>query len=202
MLNIKPSMLFVMLTMIVSIASAQQINSGSQWQFHSINNVGLLEGETGSAFQLQTINGTQYKSWFAGVGLGLDFYRLRTIPLFVDIRKEFGKNINKLFVYSDVGINFSWVTDQQKMSNVQSDKFNNGFYGDWGLGYKVKMGKNNNLLLSLGYSYKKTVETYDQISYLYYPPGIFDGPGSLPNIQTQKINYSLNRLTIKIGWES
>ncbi len=52
-------MLFVMLTMIVSIASAQQINSGSQWQFHSINNVGLLEGETGSAFQLQTINGAQ-----------------------------------------------------------------------------------------------------------------------------------------------
>jgi hypothetical protein len=198
MLRIKPSILFVMLTMIVSIASAQQKISGSQWQFHSINNLGLLEGETGSAFQLQTINGTQYKSWFAGIGLGLDFYRLRTIPLFFDIRKEFGKSSNKLFVYSDAGINFSWVTDQQKTSYVQNDKFNNSFYGDWGLGYKVMVNRKNNLLLSLGYSFKKTVETYDQV---YYPTGIFYPPGSQADDQTQKINYSLNRLTIKIGWE-
>ena len=198
MLRLKLSMLFVMLTMIVGITSAQQNNSVSLWQFHSINNIGLLEGETGSAFQMQTINGVNYKSWFAGAGLGLDLYRLRTIPLFVDFRKEFGKNNNKIFLYSDVGINFSWVTDQQKTSYVQSDKFNNGFYGDWGLGYKVKMGKSNNLLLSLGYSYKKTEETYDPI---YYPPGIFYGQGTEPNDQEQKINYSLNRLTIKIGWE-
>ena len=191
-------MLFVMLTMIVAITSAQQNNSVRRWQFHSINSVGLLEGETGSAFQLQTINGVNYKSWFAGVGLGLDFYRLRTIPLFADFRKEFGKSSNMIFVYSDVGINFSWVTDQQKTSNVQNDKFNNGFYGDWGLGYKVLVTKKNNLLLSLGYSYKKTVETYDP---LYYNPGIFYGQGTQPNDQTQKINYSLNRLSIKIGWE-
>src|ERR1700693_3532063 len=114
MLRIRLSMLFVMLTMIVGITSAQQNNSVRLWQYHSINSVGLLEGETGSAFQLQTINGVNYKSWFAGAGLGLDFYRLRTIPLFADFRKEFGKSSNKIFVYSDVGINFSWVTDQQK----------------------------------------------------------------------------------------
>ncbi|HTB25881.1 MAG TPA: hypothetical protein VK711_10935 [Puia sp.] len=196
--SVKHSILFIMLTMNVGIASAQQINSSGPWQFHSMNNVGLLEGETGSAFQIQTINGVKYKSWFAGIGLGMDFYRLRTIPLFADFRKEFGKSNNKIFVYSDIGINFSWVTDQQKTMNVENDKFHNGFYGDWGLGYKVKVNRKNNFLLSLGYSYKKTVETYDQI---YYPPGIFYGPETQPNDQGQKINYSLNRLTIKIGWE-
>jgi hypothetical protein len=195
---VRLSMLFISLTMLAGTASAQQNNSSGLWQFHSINNVGLLEGETGSAFQLQTINGVHYKSWFAGIGLGLDFYRLRTIPLFADFRKEFGKSNNKIFVYSDVGINFSWVTDQQKTINVENDKFHNGFYGDWGLGYKVKVNRKNNLLLSLGYSYKKTVETYDQI---YYLQGIYFGPESQPNDQEQKINYSLNRLTIKIGWE-
>ncbi len=121
--------------------SAQQKTPPSQWQFHSINSVGLLEGETGSAFQLQTINGAQYKSWFTGVGLGLDFYRIRSIPLFADIRKEFGKENNKLFVYADFGINFSWATDQQKTSYVQGDKFSNGFYNDLGLGYKVSAGE-------------------------------------------------------------
>jgi hypothetical protein len=146
---------------------------------------------------LQTINGANYKSWFAGVGLGLDFYRLRTIPLFADIRKEFGKGNNKVFVYSDIGINFSWVTDQQKTINVENDKFYNGFYGDWGLGYKVLMNRKNNLLLSLGYSYKKTVETYDP----FYGFGLYTYPGSQPENPTQKINYSLNRLSIKVGWE-
>jgi hypothetical protein len=195
---VKLSMLFILLTILSGIASAQQNNSSGPWQFHSINNVGLLEGETGSALQLQTINGVNYKSWFAGAGLGLDFYRLRTIPLFADFRKEFGKNNNKIFVYSDVGINFSWVTDQQKTSYVENDKFHNGFYGDWGMGYKVKVNRKNNLLLSLGYSYKKKVETYDQI---YYLQGIYYGTESQPNDQEQKISYSLNRLTIKIGWE-
>ncbi len=193
-------MLFVILIMIVGIVSAQQMNSVKPWQYHSINNVGLLEGETGSAFQLQTINGVNNKSWFAGVGLGLDFYRLRTIPLFADFRKEFGKNNNKIFIYSDFGINFSWVTDQQKMNYFQNDKFHNGFYGDWGLGYKVMVNRKNNFLLSLGYSYKKTVETYTN-NQIYFPPANFNDPGSQLNDQEQKINYSFNRLTIKIGWE-
>jgi hypothetical protein len=179
------------------MSSAQQKSLPAQWQFHSINNVGLLEGETGSAFQLQTINGAQYKSWFAGVGLGLDFYRLRSIPLFADIRKEFGKGNNKLFAYADMGINFSWVTDQQKTSYVQNDKFSNGFYSDLGLGYKVSAGEKNAILLSLGYSFKKSVESYDQM--YFYPNGYFD-PGE-PDLSKQKINYSLNRLTLKIGWE-
>ena len=200
MLRIKHTMLFVILIMIVGIVSAQQINSVIPWQYHSINNVGLLEGETGSAFQLQTINGVNNKSWFAGVGLGLDFYRLRTIPLFADFRKEFGKNNNKIFIYSDFGINFSWVTDQQKMNYFQNDKFHNGFYGDWGIGYKVMVNRKNNFLLSLGYSYKKTVETFTN-NQIYFPPAIFNDPGQQPNNQEQKINYSLNRLTIKIGWE-
>lgn len=191
-------MLVFVLTAMASISSAQKNNLTGGWQFHSVNNLGLLEGETGSAFQLQTINGAQYNSWFAGAGIGLDFYRLRTIPLFLDIRKEFGKSSNKLFVYSDAGINFSWVTDQQKTSYVENDKFGSGFYGDWGLGYKVLVAKKNNLLLSMGYSYKKTVETYDP---LYSNPGIFYGQGSPSYDQTQKINYSLNRLSIKVGWE-
>jgi hypothetical protein len=198
MLKIKFSILFFMMTAMVSISSAQKNDLTGQWQFHSINNLGLLEGETGSAFQLQTINGAQYKSWFAGAGIGLDFYRLRTIPLFVDIRKEFGKSNNKLFVYSDMGINFSWVTDQQKTSNIENDKFANGFYGDWGLGYKVHVVQKNNLMLSLGYSYKKTAETYDP---LYYSPGIFYTQVSEPIDPSQKINYGFKRLSIKIGWE-
>ena len=172
--------------------SAQQKTLPDRWQFHSVNNVGLLEGQTGSSFQLQTINGAQYRSWFAGIGLGLDFYRYRTIPLFLDVRREFGRSTNKLIVYADIGINFCWLTDNEKTTYLANDKFNKGLYADFGLGYKIGLGKTNNLLLTIGYSLKKLKETYETPEY-YYPP-------NYPPDKEQ-INYHLNRLSIKIGWE-
>ena len=179
-------MVFSMLVLSAAICSAQQKSPSCPWQFHSINNIGLLEGQTGSSFQLQTINGAQYRSWFAGVGLGLDFYRYRTIPLFLDLRKEFGKSSNKLFLFTDVGTNFSWVTDNEKTSYEQNDKFGGGFYFEGGLGYKISVSKNNSLLLSLGYSYKKLFETYDEPVYLMYTQ-------NSANNWSEKINYSLEQ---------
>ena len=182
---------FAFFVCLSGMVSAQQKTITGHWQFHSINNVGLLEGQTGSAFQLQSINGMQYKSWYAGIGLGLDFYRYRTIPLFLDIRKEFGSGSNKFFAYADGGVNFVWLTDNEKTAYVTDDHFNTGFYTDLGLGYKIGVGRTNHLLLSIGYSLKKLKETYQTYSYL--PPD--------NALQKQYVDYSLNRLSLKIGWE-
>ncbi|HEY4967411.1 MAG TPA: hypothetical protein VII28_13495 [Puia sp.] len=179
---------------------AQQKTLSNPWHFQSFVNVGLLEGQTGSAFLLQTINGACYKSWFAGVGLGLDYYRVRTIPLFIDIRKEFGKSSGKLFVYVDGGISFGWATDMQKTGYLLNDQFQNGFYDDVGLGYKTAVGKKSALLISLGYSYKKVNESYSS-PYYYTPNYYFTDPGIMPqNDPKEQISYSLNRLSMKIGW--
>jgi hypothetical protein len=188
-------LLICLLSGLAFCATAQQKKSTGPWSFHSINNIGLLEGQTGSSFQIQTVNGAQYKSWFGGIGLGLDYYRYRTIPLFLDIRKEFGKSSNKLFLYADMGVSFCWLTDNQKMNYYQDDHFNNGMYGDFGVGYKIGLGRNDHdhLLLSLGYTFKKLNETYDAPEY-FYPPA----PGP---VSKDQINYNLNRLSIKIGWE-
>jgi hypothetical protein len=176
-------------------ASAQQAPVSSPWGFRSINTVGLLAAQAGNAFQLQTVNGAQYKSWFLGAGIGLDYYRYRTIPLFLDLRKEFFSGADKLFVYADAGASFAWVSDNQK-SGYADEKFSNGFYDDFGLGYKRVIAKHSAFLLSLGYSYKKLTQTYTQ--YYFHTDG---DPGIGPVFQTQKINYAMNRLTIKIGWE-
>lgn len=187
-------MLCCLFTAAVANAAAQQNDDKNPWRFHSVNNIGLLEGETGSAFQLQTINGAQYKSWFGGAGIGIDYYRYRTIPLFFDLRKEFGKSSNKVFVYTDLGVSFSWLTDNQKKTYQINDHYSNGFYTDLGLGYTVAIGKNNGLLICLGYSYKKMTETFTSV-YAYNPYTDIGQPD-----QTEKINYSLNRLSIKLGW--
>ena len=180
--------ILVLLVMTTGFCFAQQKNATGPWRFQSINSVGLLEGQTGSAFQLQTINGASYRSWFAGIGLGLDDYRFRTIPMFVDVRKEFGRSSKKFFLYADGGISFSWVTDNEKMA-YSNEHFSNGFYDDFGLGYKMVLGRNNALQCSLGYSYKNITDTYSS-EYISTPP--------IP--PPDKINYSLNRLSIKLGW--
>ena len=65
--------------------------------FQSLLQGGLLDGAAGPSWQLQTINGIYYKTWFAGIGVGLDYYTMRTIPLFLDLRKEYFANAGLLF---------------------------------------------------------------------------------------------------------
>jgi hypothetical protein len=182
-----------LLSITILKCSAQERSKTKSLQFHSINNVGLLEGEAGSAFQLQTVNGVQYKSWFVGIGAGLDYYRYRTIPLFIDARKEFGKSNNKFFVYADAGINFYWERDKDAKQFYYDDKFKNGFYAEGGLGYKRKLNQKSSLLFSAGYSYKKLTEEGHSF---WFDPGF---PGSPYPIE--KINYNLNRLVLKAGIE-
>jgi len=188
--------------LIIGFCTAQQQKGKPALQFHSINQIGLLNGQTGSAFQIQTINGLGYKSWFAGIGAGIDYYRFRGIPLFLDIRKTFGHAKNKLFVYGDGGIHFNWATDKEKNSSGVQDRISNGLYLDGGLGYHIYINRSNALLISLGYSYKKITDRTPIIYYYpldYYPSiaGVY--PPQEP--QTNKLNYSLNRISIKLGWE-
>jgi hypothetical protein len=195
--------LFLLFISILSlhVSFGQQKASAPTWKFNSILNVGLLNGETGSAFQLQTINGFKKASWFGGIGLGIDYYKIRSIPLFLDIRKDFGKTSNRLFLYGDAGINFGWATDIQKNIYASDDKMGNGFYTDLGLGYKCLINSSNNIVISLGYSYKKIEETYNS-SYnipIYYN---MNGPNNVTTTSNQnQINYYLHRLSIKLGWE-
>jgi hypothetical protein len=198
MFRIKILVYLILLIVKLNTALAQQQTLSNPWSFQSMVTVGLLEGQTGSSFQLQTINGARFKSWFAGIGLGLDYYRIRTIPLFVDIRKEFGKSKDKFFIYADGGVSFCWATDMQKSDYLPNQQFHNGFYSDLGLGYKTAVGKSSALLISLGYSYKKASESY-VLPYYYYQ-GYYP-TYMMQNGSNDQINYSLNRLSMKIGWE-
>ena len=193
MINIKNLGLLSVMTICFSALFAQQERISRPLRFQSINNIGLLEGQAGSAFQLQTVNGAQYKSWFAGVGIGLDYYRYRTIPLFLDVRKEFGKRSNKLFIYADAGMNLYWERDKDVKQFPVDDKIKNGFYGEAGVGYKWKLNQRINLLFNAGYSYKNITE---EGTYLYMNPIL-----AVMSYPVEKINNNLNRLVLKVGIE-
>jgi hypothetical protein len=177
--------------------SAATGRAQAAFHFHSINQAGLLNGQAGSSWQLQTINGVQHRSWFAGIGAGLEGYRFRGIPLFVDLRKTFGQAKNKPFVYADAGIHFIWVTDKDKTVNGGSQAtFYNGLYLDGGAGYEIHINRKNALLLSLGYSYKTIRE---KAAVYYYSPMPFSTQPVVSSYDTY--HYYLNRLSIKAGWK-
>src|SRR3712207_6342004 len=85
---------------------AAKKDNGCGCSFSSIIQLGLLEGSQGSAFHAQVVNGLRWNTWFAGVGVGLDRYRMRSAPLFFDLRKELSREANAPFLYADIGWNF------------------------------------------------------------------------------------------------
>jgi len=168
---------------------AQQLSVSSKWKFHSLNQVGLLQGDSKGAFHLQSVNGFEKNNWFAGIGTGLDYYRYTSIPLFAEVIKYFGKPGNQFFVFGDAGTHFVW----QKTDNsvYSTEKYYPGFYGAGGIGYKAVFKNGMGFLLSAGYSYKRVYrqEKYETICPFYGPC----------YVQTNDYRYDLNRLLIQIG---
>jgi hypothetical protein len=160
--------------------------------FSAINQVGFTEGSKNSAFLFQSINGIRYKRWFAGIGAGLDYYHVRGIPLFLDIRRDILARANSPFIYVDGGMQFTWERSVNKYAYGGKTEFDNGWYYDLGVGYKLQGKDNNALLLSAGFSFKQLKETRTNIGYCQIPP--------CP-VYTDIYDYKLNRLSVKLGWQ-
>jgi len=165
--------------------------------FSSQNYIGLLEGQHGSSMQIQTINGARLKSWFGGIGTGIDWYYQRSIPLFLSFSTDFGKIRNRnFFAAADGGVNFPWMTDNtNKDFGYTIYKTTPGAYLSLGVGYKMPVGKNNDaILLQAAYSYKHIRE---HVAGSYYPPDVLP---LLTEDLTNRIDYYLHRFSFKIGW--
>jgi len=168
---------------IVFSASAQK----NRIRFQSMNQFGIVGGENQVNTAFQTVNGLKYSNFFSGIGIGLDYYRYRTLPLFFDERWYFGDD-KKGFVYGDIGYNFP-VKDkpEKEISYYTSYHFTGGVYTDFGIGYQVHVHKKSSMVFSLGYSYKKLkIRTAD-------------GPNPFDGYTYENYNYSFNRMILKAG---
>ena len=138
--------------------------SQSSWKFRSAEYVGLLNGQAGNYGQFGTINGASKRSWFLGMGVGMDYYRFRSLPLFLSVTKELMPGKNGFFVSLDAGVNFPIYhrPDGYYDNSFSSSRFLPGLYWSTGLGYKIKLPADRNkdqaLFLSVGYSYKELKE--------------------------------------------
>src|SRR6187402_608697 len=187
---------FLGLLMTVALVSFGQ-KKNAAYKFHSINNISLVNGDNEVSAGLQSINGFQKGNLFAGVGIGLDYYLYRTVPLFADFRYELGKAKNKFFAYADGGVNFDWVEEEYNDGPIfiwdgsrNTSEFHNGAYTDVGLGYMVGTKKGTGgLILSLGHSYKSLKKT---VSYMDW---------RTQETITDIYHYNFNRIVLKVGWK-
>lgn len=134
-------------------------------RFRSTETIGLSSGSAGNCFQLQTVNGVFQGPWFVGLGAGLDYYRFRSVPLFLSVTRDLaiGKR-DWLFLYFDGGTNLPWykrpagslITPEGAATSV----FRSGEYWSGGVGYLWKLGDHSKeaVVLSAGYTVKKLRE--------------------------------------------
>lgn len=126
-----------------------------KFKFHSNNLIGIVGGESKVNLIFQTINGIEFSKWYCGIGVGVDYYNYKTLPLFFNTRRFFDKK-NKGFIYSDLGYNFPLKNKPGKaIGYYNTYNFKGGLYTDFGIGYKTKFIKKSSLLFSLGHSYKQ-----------------------------------------------
>jgi opacity protein-like surface antigen len=191
----KKLFLLVVLTKCVLIASAQEVKQeqpakkGCSCSFSSINQIGVLHGSKGGYFQLQSVNGIRYKTWFAGLGIGIDYYDRPTYPLFVDVRKYIFNKPSTPFLYADGGMHLVGKR-VQKAGNWHQNEYYNGVYGDAGIGYAFGLDSKARWLISTGYSYKFSKRKYE------YIPDCTGGPCT-DSYYTFKSYF--HRLTVKMG---
>lgn len=151
--------------------------------------VGLLEGSGGTAFQVQAIPGVIYKNWIAGLGTGLDYYKRRSVPLFLSLRRDLSIRNKQFFIGADGGLNYEWT---RKTDPMDGDFKPAPFYGA-NIGYRFPLWDGSkSILLSFGYSYKQLREYKNIQSPCLIPP-------CPENIEIYR--FHLNRWSFRTGFQ-
>ena len=185
------SCLLAMLIVPAIHAQKNKEKSAGKMAFSSINQVGVLTGAAGESATVQTINGVQINKWFTGIGAAINYYGMRSIPVFADVRKTFGNKPNSPFVYVDAGLNFPWeTTNQLQQKGYEKSDIKGPFY-DVGLGYKLSGKHNRAILISAGYSYKKMRNQSPMYSILPWPRPV------TPNYETYTNHF--RTIVVKVG---
>jgi hypothetical protein len=166
--------------------------SSSKSRLNTVASLGIIAGESTAKPLFQVVSGVAFRKWFTGIGAGLDYYNLKSIPLFVDCKMKFGET-GSGFLYADGGYNFPFDNKSEfRGFQPTSNRFLGGLYIDAGVGYRVKINSFHRLSFSAGYSRKNIV---NKIAYHPFCPA-----GNCPE-DVYKYHYTTGRIVTKFSWE-
>lgn len=176
--------------LLVAIGMHAQAQTG--FRFRSMNYAGIAEGNNGTRFQLTTINGFQQKNWFLGLGTGIDYYYIRSLPLMLNLTRFFSDKPRSLYVAAEGGVHFAWGNDPQVFySDGIQTKYKPRFGGSLTAGYKIGLrNQKDAILLNAGIGYK-----------------LIRNDVRIPTICgfgnceiREQYNYKLMVLMVRVGW--
>ena len=187
----KNLLIYIFLLVSVINAGAQE-SIKSKKIFSSQISAGITEGEQGTSFHIETLNGIRYKTWFGGIGTGLDYYYFRSVPIYLSAIKYLSPRNHSFYVQGDGGLNFAWGDETFRAWNEIDSKFKPGPYWNGSIGFVTGLDRKNSFSFGLGYSYKFLKEVREMAVQCFNPP-------CENSFETYR--YNLNRLTLKLGWQ-
>jgi hypothetical protein len=188
--------LMLLSTAIVILATNSEAQQKKVKKYHFVSTVstGVLEGEAGPALQVLASAGLGNKNWSLAAGAGIDYYRIRSVPIFISAKRNLGPGSAGFFLQADAGINPVWFQPEvTRFDNVVWRDFKPGFYWQGLVGYGLKLGTHKNQLqFGLGYSYKRVKEIRDVSVVCISPPC---------NPVREEYDSYLRRLNFRIAWQ-
>jgi len=194
----KAFLILLLVVAIISSIAAQEIKKVRKDSFAEKNffssqiSSGIVEGEQNTSFHVEILNGIRYKTWFAGIGTGLDYYYYRTIPVYLSGIKYLSPRNHSFFIQGDAGMNFVWEDETLSTWNEVSHEFKPGLYWNGILGFATGLDRKNSFSFGLGYSYKSLKEIKEMTVICFNPPC---------ENTFETYQYNLKRLTLRLGWQ-
>lgn len=160
-------------------------------QYQTSIEAGLLEGQQGSAIQIHLSPGIKMNTWNVGMGVGLDYYDVRSIPVYLNLQKSVFSKDRSPFLYLKGGYHFPWVKNADNDRNWwQQKETMGGLYYNGGIGYQLPALKGGSLFFAAGYSYKfYAEETSQQVVCITQP---------CPEYK-ERFEYKLRRVSLTTG---
>jgi hypothetical protein len=185
--------ILAILLLIASSAESQEIKTDrKKITFSSVNQAGVIIGSSRESWLIQTINGIKRDKWSSGIGVGVDFYVERGVPLFLDIRRDLFNKSNTPFIYADGGAYFPWLNFIEKERRMAIKRYP-GLYYDIGGGWKLTGKHNRSFIVSAGYTIKQAKEK--STSNLWMPIAV-----NTPQ-EPDYYKYKYQRIVLKVGFQ-
>jgi hypothetical protein len=167
-------------------------------KLYIVPQLGLINGDRYVSGQVALVGGKEKDGWGIGIGAAVDYYKLRTLPVFVDVRKNITNADWPVFAYANFGVNIPAPLETQTRVyspwyNTSDSRYQAGLYTDLGLGYAMLNKKHRGFVMSIGFSSKGNTEKYMETIYNDFPP-------YKANQYERKLSYSFNRVILKLGF--
>lgn len=185
--------IFLLLTafLLLSRITAEAQKKNVAWR----NNfsAALLNGDKYTSVAVTAVTGIQVAQWYVGVGTGIDYYKVRSLPLLAEVRFESRMKLSP-FVYARGGYNVAWALDHQhtKLYGYYqlNSVYNNGRYAAAGAGLYLYKKGSSGVTCAMGYSTKGVSELYDE----------YQWNGRETVATHKKLDYVFRRLDLSIAY--